>query len=214
MKNQEKVQNQIDETVENMKNIINGNDNAETVVEEEKNAEENAPKMEEKTIVEKEIVTEKKKSIPFLTILLAIVAIVLGVLLYTNSFASKTYKLNSIYDCFQSDNAVLKLPASYLLSDSGEIFKNEKGYLVTKGAFATEVMYEEDYKSTKESFIEYYGASEEEINGMPALRIEQAADDGTLFTYLFLYKDGIFSNFVYLDCSNEEINLIVNGINY
>ena len=169
---------------------------------------------EQKFDEEKDLPQDKPKSkIPMSTIVLGIISVALIIYIVATNFISKTVNLSSFANCFDEKTATIKLPASFLVSDDGTIFVKKDGMLNLKGAIIAQEITEEDFNSAKESYIAEYGAQEVELTNFNAFKIGQSYEDLT-YDYYFLFKDGILTQLVFQNCSQEEINSIINSYNY
>lgn len=171
-----------------------------------------------KNFIEEKIDYNKIDFFKLTTILLTILALILiACLLFDKEeqnntiVGGETYNMAEVLNVYKDSNTKLSLPENYLLSEDGIVYHLEENKLRTvctiNAITSTEAEFEEA--------INYYKQSlnlslEDSINGFKIGKIISNQENAT-YTYYFLYKDGLFNEFIFYTSDQEVIDLILNN---
>ena len=179
-------------------------------------AEETKDNVEE--VHEESVVKEKPhKKVPWLTILLAVVVVVLGVLLITGkSFGSSTYNLSDIYPTyFAEKEGSIKFPNNWLADSEGNLFYNNNGILSAKGVIMGADISEDEFNELIESSASYVELEQIENYKYTAYKgLYSVESSSSVYTFAYIYNDGQLIQVLLVDVSDDEFNSIVDSLNF
>lgn len=178
--------------------------------------------MEQKTTNSKNLekaTISKNKNLGFYkitTILLTVLSFILFLcLISNNSKKAITYNVTNLVPSYKDkENAFLSLPINHRLSNEGIIYYVDDENIKALCTMSCVEASEEDFNSAIKYYKENLNLKDQEsINDFKVGKLIQE-QNGIPFTYYFLYKDGLFNEFIFTGCDDETMLSILKGFNY
>ena len=185
--------------------------------------EENENIVEEKEIKENnedEVVEDKplkvNKKVPYLTIFLAVVVVVLSILLIKDKCQSNSYNLKDIYPSyFAEKEGSVKLPKNWLTDNQGNLFYNDKGILTVKGIIMAYDISEDEYNEFIENSADYVELEKMDDYKYVAYKGSYSEEStSAAYTFAYIYNNNQLMQILLVDATDTEFNSILNSLSF